>query len=261
LLNKDWAAAGFLLVGLSLIPFLAIAILPLLVAGSTLRDLAAVDNRRRWLSGPLLPLTLAGAALWLSEAHRPDIFHLICGSLILLIVLFAATDEGKPRLRNAVMRTLAVGLVLFGALNFLAHERGSHLVETRRGYILSADDEEALRFLSTATQRREFVFVYAYYPILYYLADVTNPTRFSILLYGYNTPQHFDEVIRNLEEKRVRYVLWDTEVYGDKLRIWFPGYRHPPDDKLKLEHYLEANYTQIALKSGFRILERKNRPA
>ena len=87
-----------------------------------------------------------------------------------------------------------------------------------------------------------------------------NPTRFSLLLYGYNTPGQFDEVIRDLDDKRVRYVLWDTEAYGDKLRQWHPGYRHPDADKLKLEQYLGKRYEATAIVSGFRLLRRRAQP-
>ena len=205
-----------------------------------------------------MTLTLAGGAIWLSEIHRKDVFHLVYGSPVLLIVLFAGADRIlKARAGRAFAAILAVGLIAFGSLNFAAHLRGSHAVETRRGTIQSASDHEVLRFLCTSVNRREPVFIYPYYPAFYYLADLSNPTRFSILLYGYNTPEQFDEVIRNLEEKRVRYVLWDQEVYGDKLRTWFPAYRHPTGDKLKLENYLQANYDLVAVKSGFRILKRR----
>ncbi len=242
----------------SLFPFLVIATLPLLCVGAALACLIQPDTRRRWLSGPLAAIAPAGAALWLSEIHRPDVFHLIYGSPVLLIILIAsvAMRFSSPR-RNVLFGCLAACLLLFGALNLVAHRQGVHEVVTRRGAIPSVSDDEALKFLCTSVDRREFVFVYPYYPVYYYLADVRNPTRFSILLYGYNTPEQFDEVIGNLEDKRVRYILWDTDVYGNNLRVWFPAYRHPDDNKLKLERYFQTNYDVIGVKGGFRILRRR----
>jgi hypothetical protein len=256
--GPERAIAGLLGTGLSLIPFLVIGILPILVMGSALACVFSADARRNWLGSPLIPLTLAGGAMWLSEIHRADVFHLVYGSPVLLIVLFASAQSMlNAPLRKAFMGSVAVGLITFGSLNFVTHLRVGHTVETRRGTVQSVSDDEALRFLCTSVKRREFVFVYPYYPAYYYLADVSNPTRFSILLYGYNTPEQFDEVIRNLEEKRVRYVVWDQKVYGDKLRAWFPAYQQPPEDKLRLEHYIQANYVPIAVKSNFKILERR----
>jgi hypothetical protein len=249
------AIPGFICAGLSLIPFLVVAMLPLLSAGPVLVFPLLRDKRIRW--SPRLAVLLAGFGLWLSELHRKDIFHLTYGSPFLLIAFLGSVQLiPKTPIRRAVMGTLAVSLAVFGALTLMAHLRGVHAVETRRGTIMSVSDENALRFLSASVKEREFVFIYPYYPIYYYLADVRNPTRFSILLYGYNTPAQFNEVIHNLEEKRVRYVLWDTEVYGDKLRKWFPGYRHPAADKLKLEQYLQKRYEVIGVKSGFRVLRR-----
>lgn len=258
-IGPDWPITGLFCTGLSLIPLMVVAALPLLASALTLACLFAADKRRGWLGSPLLTLLLAGGALWLSEMQRRDFAHLVYGSPVLLIVLFASAElKFSGPVRKAMVSTVATGLIIFGALNFISCRQGSHAVETRRGTIETVSDDEALRFLCTEVERREFVFVYPYYPAYYYLADVRNPTRFSILLYDYNTPEHFDEVIRNLEQKRVRYVLWDQEVYGDKLRTWFPAYHHPADDKLKLEHYIRANYDQIAVKSGFRILERRD---
>jgi hypothetical protein len=250
--------AGLLCTGLSLIPFLSMAFLPLAAAGSLGAFFFAAERRREWFEGPLMTLTLAGVAMWLSESHRRDIFHLVYGAPILLIVWFAIAQRMlKAVHRIAFMVALAAGLTVFGVLNFFSHVRGSHPVETRRGTIRSVSDDEALKFLCTSVKQHEFVFVYPYYASYYYLADVTNPTRISILLYGYNTPEQFDEVIGNLEEKRVPYVLWDQEVYGEKLRQWFPEYKHPAEDKRKLEHYILAHYDQLSVKSGFRIFKRR----
>jgi hypothetical protein len=104
--------------------------------------------------------------------------------------------------------------------------------------------------------KREWVFVYPYYPMYYYLADVRNPTRFSILMYHYNTAAQFDEVIRDLESKHVKYVLWDTVVDGANLRTWFPAYVQPPQDQLRLERYLQLSYDVVSIKNGFRIMRR-----
>ncbi len=44
----------------------------------------------------------------------------------------------------------------------------------------------------------------------YFLSGTTNPTRYSLLIYNYNTPAQFHEVIRVLDQHKVRYVVWNT---------------------------------------------------
>ncbi|HEX4277653.1 MAG TPA: glycosyltransferase family 39 protein, partial [Bryobacteraceae bacterium] len=221
--GPKWAAAELVCKGLSVIPFMVIAILPLLSVMRLAEALFAHSKRLVW--SPWLAVMLAGAGLWLSEIHRKDMFHLAVGSPLLLVALLGNKRSiSQNGMRTALTGALAVALVAFGSLNFTAYVGGAHPVETRRGTVMTGVDDAALRFLSTAIKEREFVFIYPYCPIYYYLADIRNPTRYSVLLYGYNTPAQFDEVIRNLEEKRVRYVL-DAAGYGDDPRRWFPAYR------------------------------------
>jgi hypothetical protein len=253
--GPKWSAAGLICEGLSVIPFMVIAILPLLSIMRLVDSLSSHGKRLLW--SPWLAVMLAGAGLWLSEIHRKDMFHLAAGSPLLLVALLGNPQSiSKAGIRTALMGVLAVALVAFGSLNFAAYVGSARPVETRRGTVMSSVDDAALRFLNTATKEREFVFIYPYCPIYYYLADLRNPTRYSLLLYGYNTPAQFDEVIRNLEEKRVRYVL-DAAGYGDDPRRWFPAYRQPAADKLKLEQYLSQHYEVTSVGNGIRLLQRR----
>jgi hypothetical protein len=253
--GQKWTAAALICGALSTIPFLVIAFLPLLSVVRLVNSLFPYNPRTLW--SPWLAVMLAGAGLWMSELHRKDMFHLAAGSPLLLVALFGSTRSiSKARVWAAARGALVAGLVAFGSLNLAAHLLGAHPVETRRGTVMSVVDDQALRFLSTAVPEREFVLVYPYCPIYYYLADVRNPTRYSFLLYGYHTPAQFDEVIRNLEEKRVRYVL-DAPAYGGDPRSWFPAYRQPAADKLKLEHYFQQRYAVTSVNNGFRLLQRR----
>jgi len=255
ILGQKWSAVGLICEGLSVIPFLVIAFLPLLSVVRIVNSLFPFNARTLWT--PWLAVLLAGTGLWLSELQRKDTFHLAAGSPLLLVALLGSTQSiSKVRFRAAFMGALAVGLAAFGTLNFVARVQGARPVETRRGTVVTTVDDPALRFLSTAVKEREFVFVYPYCPIYYYLADVRNPTRYSLLLYGFNTPAQFDEVIRDLEEKRVRYVL-DAAAWGDDPRTWFPAYRQPAADKLKLEQYLRQHYEVTTANNGFRLLQRR----
>jgi hypothetical protein len=91
----------------------------------------------------------------------------------------------------------------------------------------------------------------------YFLANVRNPTRYSILMHHINTPTQFEETIAALEAQKVPYVLWDTFVAGENLTRWFPGYVDPPYNEQHLEQYLRRHYTEIGVRNGFRVLERR----
>jgi 4-amino-4-deoxy-L-arabinose transferase-like glycosyltransferase len=243
--------AAFLFQAFCLIPFLLLLLLPIILIIFT----AAVAWRRADVSR--LPLLLPALAIWLSEIHRKDMFHLAYGAPLLIIIGIQLLEIiPRHRVRNTLLSITAIAFVLV-AIGDLWNTRGGYPVQTRRGMILDVNPDDALVFLNTAVPSREWVFVYPYYPMYYYLADLRNPTRFSILMYHYNTGEQFEEVIRDLEEKRVKFVLWDTVVSGANLRTWFPGYIQPPPDQLKLERYLNASYELASIKNGFRILKRK----
>lgn len=253
--SGNWSTLGLIGGGLSVIPFLVIAILPLLVVLRVFYSLFPCHRKTVW--SPWLAVMIAGAGLWLSEMHRKDAFHLAAGSPLLLVALLGNMQPvSKNWMLKAVKGVVATGLIVFGLSNFVARVQGARFVETRRGTVLSPMDDPALRFLNTAVKEREPVFIYPYCPMYYYLADVRNPTRYSFLLYDYNTPAQFDEVIVNLEQKKVRYVL-DAAGYGDDPRKWFPTYREPAADRLKLEQYIRQHYEATSVTHGFQLLQRR----
>jgi len=251
------APLALFLAFLCLLPFLVIVASPLLVVAGTVAGVLQSRLRGLLLCGSTITLVLAALALWLSEIHRGDMVHLLFGAPVLIIALFVVAERlfERHRIKNVLITATTLGVVLLGCFK-LAECRISHKIETRRGTVLDVTQDDALEFLNSAVVQREWVFVYPYYPMYYYLADVRNPTRFSILLYQYNTPENFEEVTQDLESKHVKYVLWDTVVDGANLRTWFPGYIEPPRDHLRLERYLNLTYKVVSIKNGFRILRR-----
>ncbi|MGI9073971.1 MAG: hypothetical protein ACR2JB_22240 [Bryobacteraceae bacterium] len=248
---------ALLIVFLCLLPFVLIVVSPLLVIASTMAATWKSRISKLILPAPVMTVVLTGLALWVSEIHRSDMMHLLFGAPVLLIALFASAEQlfDHSRIKNVLLTAITLGVVLLGCLK-LAECRTSYKVETRRGTVLDVTQDDAMQFLNNTAAQREWVFVYPYYPMYYYLADVRNPTRFSILLYHYNTAEQFEEVIRDLESKHVKYVFWDTVVDGANLRTWFPAYVQPPRDQLKLERYLQSTYDVVSVKNGFRILRR-----
>jgi hypothetical protein len=237
------------------LPLIVVAALPALTVLFALRQAV---NARKTPGFDVLPWSYycAGLALMASELHRPDIMHLIYGSPILLVVVtvYVAKKQSRPGivlLRAWVACTAVVALLLAirGSLPRVP-------VETRRGTVRMVRADDALEFIQRNTAPGDYVFVYPYYPMYYFLADLRNPTRYSILLHTMNTSDQFQEVIQALETRQVKFVLWDTYVAGTNLTLWFPRYQDPRYEEQLLERYLEANYKQVDVKNRFRILQR-----
>lgn len=239
-------------------PLAFIAVLPFIAAAVVLSTLV-VRVARNGAPARTVPSSYwcAGFALFASELHRLDLTHLTYGSPILLIAVLVWLARAPGLLAITMRRMLVSCVALLAAVLALTGSVPANATETRRGEIRRFGRDEALDFLQQNVAAGEAVFVYPYYPMYYFLANVRNPTRYSILMYHINTTQQFDEVIRDLEGGQVKYVLWDTFVAGANLTQWFPGYQDPPASEQRLERYLDNRYRLIGVKNQFRVLQRK----
>ena len=105
--------------------------------------------------------------------------------------------------------------------------------------------------------RGDYVLVYPYYAMYYFLADVKNPTRYGELIYGPGAKPYFDEAIAAVEARKMKYILWDTTVDADTMKQWFPSYVPPPESDRWMERYFQEQYQQVDILNGFRILRRR----
>jgi 4-amino-4-deoxy-L-arabinose transferase-like glycosyltransferase len=242
-------------------PFLIILILPLLLLILTTASYFLSSNRPRLFNALLLPYWSVGLGLWLSELHRKDIIHLIYGSPVLLILLLVAWNNCCSH--REVVRKLALGLVslsllVYGAAHVLEPLAAQQKIVTRRGTLYAFQADDVLNFLQEQIKPKEEVFIYPYYPMYYFLADVKNPTRYSILIYNYNSRNQFKEVIRNIKEKKVKYILWDTLIEGINLQLFFPAYKNPSEKDMILENFIKMHYSFIGIKNRFRVMVRRD---
>jgi hypothetical protein len=181
----------------------------------------------------------------------------VYGSPLLLIVVIAWLVGLRSRVPRVGVLLLGACVLLIAATVGLTAAAAQTSVETRRGSVRVARADGALEFLQENTRPGEQVFIYPYYPMYYFLADVRNPTRYSILMYHMNTAAQFAEVIRDLETAQVKYVLWDSVVAGANFRTWFPSYQEPAAAEQPVEEYLESHYQLLETRAGFRILQRR----
>lgn len=245
-----------------LVPFAFLLSLPFLVAGLALVSYRPFPNRPVHARSTTTTCLCCGFALWISEAHRMDLFHMVYGAPLLLVAFLGIWSHGSEKtepFRRYALYLLSLALLAFGTFNGLFASTADTRIETRRGTLYGFREDPALMYLLEHTRPEEQVFVYPYYPMYYFLANVHNPTRYNNLIYGYHTEEQFREVITDLEKTKVRLVLWDTVVGGKNLKTWFPQYEHPREEQLELEHYFQAHYDVIGMENGFRILRRRGR--
>ena len=78
----------------------------------------------------------------------------------------------------------------------------------------------------------------------YFLSATANPTRYAALLYNFNTPSQFEEVVTVLDQRRVKYVVWNKG-FEKNAKTVFPGMKKVRDDQLIVEPYLESHYKVV----------------
>ncbi len=243
----------FLLACLLMVPFLYIVALPGLVA------LQIFFGRLRPLPADVSLYLLCGISLWISELHRKDIVHLVFGSPLLLIVSVQLLSHSGRMLSRLALVILTASACTLATCNLMV-VLTAHSVSTRVGNVAMLEGGEELVALNARLAPGEEIFAYPYCPSYYFLTQTDNPTRFSILQSGYNTPAEVREVIRILESRKVNHVLWDTNFRKKSLALVFPAALQLPDDLAPLETYLRDRYIPIYSQNGIQILERRHEP-
>jgi hypothetical protein len=235
-------------------PFLFVAALPAL--------LLTLGVRCKWKSvTPEVALYwLCGLALWLSEFHRRDICHLVLGAPLLIILCIHILSESRRKLVDLALQLLTISAVCLAGFNCcVVLAEGAHTSATRVGRVavLGPDSAQVLSFLNEHVPPGADILIYPYCPTYYFLSATTNPTRYSIMMYNYNTSSQFQEVVRTLDQRQVRYVVWDTNFESKIGREVFPGSQPRSPDDLIIEPYLESHYKLVEDDHGIWIMERK----
>lgn len=232
-------------------PFLFVAALPVL--------LPILAARSKWnaMRPEVALYWLCGWALWLSEIHRKDIWHLVFGSPLLIIVGVYLLMERREKVADLALQLLLISAGCLACFNlFLALT--AHPLTTRVGTVAVFKDDPVLTFLDEHVAPGEEIFAYPYCPMYYFLSSTVNPTHYSILFYNYNISSQFEEVVRTLEQHRVKYVIWDTGFEARAASTFFPEAKRTNPHDYILEPYLESHYRVVKAVNGIRIMERKS---
>jgi hypothetical protein len=233
------------------VPIMFIAALPALIL--------ALGARYKWdlAKAEILLYWLCGGALWLAEIHRKEMAHLVFGSPLLIILSIHFLAEYRGKIAGYALQLLGISAVCLIGFNLLCALFALHPISTRVGLIHAFQEAPALEALEKLVAPGEEVFAYPYCPRYYFLAAVTNPTSYSILTYNYNTASQFQEVVRTLEQRKVRYIMWDAN-FEQLTATVFPGSQLPPVGGLIIEPYLESHYNVVQVIEGTRIMKRKS---
>ena len=232
-----------------ILPFFFVAALP------ALAPVLGIPRGKDNLRPEILLYWFCGWALWLSEFHRRDIAHLASGSPLLIVLCVYFLVEYRGKIADLTLQLLAITASTLAVVNlFIALAALS--VPTRVGTVGMYKPNPALAFLDTHVAPGTEIFAYPTCPLYYFLSGTMNPTRYSLLLYNYNTPSQFQDAIRVLDRHKVKYVVWDMD-FERKAAPYFSASIYRPAGGLLMEPYLESHYRVVQDVDGVRIMERK----
>jgi len=160
-------------------------------------------------------LSLLGAALFLEVLPAPNwvrLFPISMPAIILAMQLVAG--EGKARL--LIRRSLWTGTAIVGLLGAIsAQTRPRHVLALPigRAAVYGDDTSSKLMELATRTKPGDYFFQAAWLD-LYFPLQLRNPSYFEALSSS-ATPAQVEQVIKAVEEHRVRYVLWSARLDED----------------------------------------------
>jgi hypothetical protein len=91
----------------------------------------------------------------------------------------------------------------------------------------------------------------------YFLSGTTNPTRYSTMMFNLKvgTRMAGDEVLQNLDQHQVKYVLWDRAFDVGLANDLFPGAH---SQRIILAPYLDSHYKPIWSHDGTFLMERRD---
>ncbi len=241
----------YVVAALLITPFLLVATLPALL------PVIAVLSKRNAESPEVLLYWLCGVALWVSEFHRKDISHLVFGAPLFVILFVFYLQQRRTRTAELSLQVLTISAVCLAGFNlFLV--ASAHSMNTRMGTVAVFNDDPILKLLDDKVASGGAIFAYPYCPMYYFLSATTNPTRYSFLMYNYNTPAQFEDAVSVVEQRAVKYVVWDKTFQANAASLFFPGSSPVASGALIVEPYLASHYEVLKDEGGVLFLERKH---
>lgn len=174
---------------------------------------------------------------------------------MLIVLCIHFLSEYRATVSKAALQFLSVSAGALAIVNLFI-VLAAHSIPTRVGTVATFRPDPVLAYLDGHVPPGTEIFTYPYCPMYYFLSATTNPTRYSLLMYNYNTTSQFKDAIQTLEQHKVRYVVWNTSFEKDARKLFSAKSFEPPGGLL-MEPYLESHYRVVKQLGGMAIMERK----
>ncbi len=206
----------------------------------------------------ILYLIACVAALTLATLPRPDVMHLafaVAPAYALSAIWISRYLT--PHWTAGLFSFLALWAAVF-AYSGVAGLLSCRRLDSPVGRVLvQSGQEPAFRRLLATVRRNDSLFVYPYLPVLYFITQSRNPTRYSFLAPGMMTSADEHLAAEELSEHPPQWILFLPLNREEFLRVW------PAGTKLnyhftELEQWIAENYGPVAESfdvGGYQLLE------
>lgn len=240
---------------------LCIALPAILPVAALAAWMIAFLRGRKPADASLILLLLAAMAASVATAFpRADVMHLafVAAPVTVLFAVWSARHL-PPRAGFAMVLFLGFWAVLF-TWNYALMRTGERIVSLPAGGLrVAASEAAAWERLAALVRPGDTAFVHPYMPVLYFLTQTRNPTRFSFLASGMMKAREERIALDELDRDPPRWVLHlplSTEEY---MRV-LPS-ASPADSRMEaLERWIEAHFRPLPdplYVGGYQLLERK----
>ncbi len=223
------------------------AVLPIVaVAGHAA---AAIVRRVRGLPSPKdVPIgyLLLCLAVYVAATYpRPNIGHLaFVAPLGYVLVAALVCWSLPPQARMAVFVLMLPWAGALFAQTVVSHAADQQIESPAGALYVSRSEAEGLRRLFLLVRAGDTLYVHPYLPLLYFLTQAQNPTRFSYLAPGMMTYADEIQTLRNLEDRPPKWILYLRVSRGRFLDL-FPNATKLNHRFPTLENWIERNYSPI----------------
>ena len=207
---------------------------------------------------PLIYLALVTVALVASAYPRADVMHLAFFTALPLAL--GAVLLARHQAAGAVAVALSVVALLYLA-GYAVERVKQHPVTSPVGMLrASADESYALHDLFARVRPGDGLYVHPYMPVLYFLTQAHNPTRYSYLAPGMMAGREEQQTLRALEQRPPAWVLYLPLTREEYLRV-FPNAKGLNHQFIGIEQWIARNYTATGLAiGGYQLRQRRVNP-
>lgn len=224
----SWLWRAFALFVIS--PVVAVALLPFLTFGILFWQVLHLRQTEEHSRSSYYVLVGAGLmGLWLPvDVLRPDLAHLIYLTPLFAIAgawILDARDIPLRILKTArpvLMWYLVGSFAAFGLALLLNATGAKNILATRRGTLKSADTDTVIPYIQGHVPAGQYIFVYPYQPLYYYLTATSNPTSFDFLQPGMHTVRQSDQMLSELEKHPTKVAIF-TPSFRDFISVSWPN--------------------------------------